>query len=178
MLFKSVPALAVLALAAHVGASEPMPYKPLMKMSIHQMFGVGRRQSDGYKPTESTCSDGATCAEACGAGFVTCASQDSMTHCFNPDIQQTCCPDNSGSKYPLALAFQSTFDANACALQTPAIMDTTARLIPRARPGAALTALTSLPVLLHTASLVASSRRLPRHPPPRLPLPRRPHPPN
>lgn len=98
MLVKPVSALAVLALAAHVGASEPMPYKPLMKMSIHQMFGFGRRQDgSGYQPTQSVCGAGATCAEACGAGYTTCASTDSTVHCYNPDAKQTCCPDGTGN---------------------------------------------------------------------------------
>ncbi|RKU42158.1 hypothetical protein DL546_000802 [Coniochaeta pulveracea] len=97
MLFKSVSTMAVVALAAGVSAEDLKPYKPLMKMSIHQMFGIGRRQTDGYQPTESTCSDGATCAEACGAGYVTCASVDQNVHCFNPDIKQTCCPDQTGN---------------------------------------------------------------------------------
>lgn len=97
MLFKSVSAMAVIALAAGVSAEDLKPYKPLMKMSIHQMFGIGRRQTAGYQPTESTCSNGATCAEACGAGYVTCASVDQNVHCFNPDIKQTCCPDKTGN---------------------------------------------------------------------------------
>lgn len=97
MLSKSVSALAVLALAAHVAAEENMPYKPLMKMSVHQMFGIGRRQNDGYQPGQSVCGAGNTCAEACGAGFVTCASSDSTVHCYNATADQTCCPDNSGS---------------------------------------------------------------------------------
>lgn len=97
MLAKSISALAVLALAAHVSASEKMPYKPLMKMSVHQMFGLGRRQTDGYQPTQSICGEGATCADACGAGYATCASSDTTIHCYNPAAKQTCCPDNSGS---------------------------------------------------------------------------------
>ncbi|KAH8912610.1 hypothetical protein BR93DRAFT_87986 [Coniochaeta sp. PMI_546] len=97
MLAKSISALAVLALAAHVSASEKMPYKPLMKMSVHQMFGLGRRQTDGYQPTQSICGEGATCADACGAGYATCASSDTTIHCYNPAAKQTCCPDNSGN---------------------------------------------------------------------------------
>lgn len=97
MLAKSVSALAVLALAAHVSATEKMPYKPLMKMSVHQMFGIGRRQSDGYQPGQSVCGAGDTCAEACGAGYIACASSDSTVHCYDQAAGQTCCPDNSGS---------------------------------------------------------------------------------
>ncbi|OIW32203.1 hypothetical protein CONLIGDRAFT_260797 [Coniochaeta ligniaria NRRL 30616] len=97
MLAKSVSALAVLVFAAHVSASEKMPYKPLMKMSVHQMFGLGRRQADGYQPTQSICGEGATCADACGAGYATCASSDTTIHCYNTAAKQTCCPDNSGN---------------------------------------------------------------------------------
>ncbi|KAB5571918.1 hypothetical protein GE09DRAFT_1170305 [Coniochaeta sp. 2T2.1] len=99
MLVKSVSALAVLAFAAHVGATpeQPLAYKPLMKMSVHQMFGIHRRQSDGYTPTQSTCGEGATCADACGAGYDTCASNGDTIHCYNPAAKQTCCPDNTGN---------------------------------------------------------------------------------
>jgi hypothetical protein len=151
MLFKSVSAVAVVALAAGVSAQDLKPYKPLMKMSIHQMFGIGRRQTDGYQPTESTCSDGATCAEACGSGYVTCASVDSNVHCFNPDIKQTCCPDQTGSTFFCRPFIGATNDTDTLGFQTPATMDTTALLTPRARHGAAPTAWISLPVLLLTA---------------------------
>lgn len=152
MLFKSVSTMAVVALAAGVSAEDLKPYKPLMKMSIHQMFGIGRRQTDGYQPTESTCSDGATCAEACGAGYVTCASVDQNVHCFNPDIKQTCCPDQTGSTFrPKKLPISPADDANLGDCQTPATLDTTARLTPRVRHGAALMLWTSLLVLLPTA---------------------------
>lgn len=99
MLVKSASALAVLAFAAHASASEAMPYKPLMRMSVRQMFGLVRRQDDaGYQPTQAVCGTGNTCAEACGAGYEACTSSDEMVHCFNPGAQ-TCCPDASGSKF-------------------------------------------------------------------------------
>jgi hypothetical protein len=151
MLFKSVSAMVVVALAAGVSAEDLQPYKPLMKMSIHQMFGIGRRQTDGYQPTESTCSEGATCADACGAGYVTCASVDQNVHCFNPEIKQTCCPDQSGSMFCLKLLPSGTNDADLCGFQTPATLVTTALLTPRARHGAAPTPWILLPVLLPTA---------------------------
>ncbi|KAK2070257.1 hypothetical protein P8C59_004769 [Phyllachora maydis] len=105
MLVKSLCVLAVSAFAGQVAAAdEPRPYKlePLHKMSIHDMFGVVRRQTpsgsnSGYQPAQSVCGDGNTCAEACGAGFETCASSDSAVHCYNPAVQQTCCPDKSGN---------------------------------------------------------------------------------
>ncbi|KAK1771669.1 hypothetical protein QBC33DRAFT_554831 [Phialemonium atrogriseum] len=97
MLVKSASALAVLAFAAHASASEAMPYKPLMRMSVRQMFGLVRRQDDaGYQPTQAVCGTGNTCAEACGAGYEACSSSDEMVHCFNPGAQ-TCCPDASGN---------------------------------------------------------------------------------
>jgi len=111
MLAKSVSALAVFALAAHVSAApEKMPYKPLMKMSVHEMFGIARRQSDGYQPTQSVCGEGATCADACGAGYDTCASSDTTIHCYNPAAKQTCCPDNTGSTLNQALLSTYPFE--------------------------------------------------------------------
>lgn len=99
MLFTSFSAVAALALAAQATAAELKPYKPqLMKMSVHQMFGIGRRQASGYQPTQSQCGTGATCAEACGAGYETCTSSDNAVHCFNPAAAETCCPDSTGSK--------------------------------------------------------------------------------
>lgn len=98
MHIKSVSALAFFALAAHATASEPMPYKPLAKMSIHRMFGIGRRQdSTGYQPTQSVCGSGDTCAEACGSGYEACTSTDDVVHCYDPTAQQTCCPDGTGN---------------------------------------------------------------------------------
>ncbi len=98
MLVKSVAALAALTFAAGV-AAEPMPYRPnMMKTSARDLFGVVRRQDAGYQPTQTVCGTGATCAEACGAGYTTCASSDSQTHCFNPTAGELCCPDGSGSE--------------------------------------------------------------------------------
>ncbi|KAK3936284.1 hypothetical protein QBC46DRAFT_32966 [Diplogelasinospora grovesii] len=99
MLAKSISLLAVFAFAA-TAAAEPVPYKPqqLHKMSVREMFGVVRRQgSSGYQPTQSVCGTGNTCEEACGAGYTTCASQDSQIHCYNAAAAQTCCPDNTGN---------------------------------------------------------------------------------
>ncbi|KAK3390217.1 hypothetical protein B0H63DRAFT_519449 [Podospora didyma] len=98
MLAKSITALAALAFALHA-AAEPMPYKPqVMKMSVRQLFGVVRREDvPGYQPEQAVCGTGATCADACGAGFTTCESGDSQVHCFNPAAAQTCCPDNTGN---------------------------------------------------------------------------------
>ncbi|KAK0715044.1 hypothetical protein B0H67DRAFT_644837 [Lasiosphaeris hirsuta] len=97
MLAKTLSALAFLAFAANA-AAEPMPYKPqIMKMSVHDLFGVVRRQTPGYQPTQAVCGTGNTCEEACGAGYQTCASKDSQVHCFNPTVAETCCPDASGN---------------------------------------------------------------------------------
>lgn len=97
MLVKTVSALAAIAFAATVSA-DLKPYKPqLMKMSTHQMFGLGRRQdTTGYQPTQAVCGTGATCEEACGGGFTPCASKDNEVHCFNPSAAEICCPNLSG----------------------------------------------------------------------------------
>ncbi|KAK4240907.1 hypothetical protein C8A03DRAFT_12804 [Achaetomium macrosporum] len=98
MLVKSVAAFAALTFAASV-AAEPMPYKPnMMKTSVRDLFGVVRRQDgSGYQPEQAMCGEGATCAEACGAGYTTCASGDNQVHCFNPTAGEICCPDKSGN---------------------------------------------------------------------------------
>ena len=99
MPFKSASALAVLAVASHVIA-EPMPYKPVkLTMSVREMFGIVGRDDSGYTPTQQYCGMGATCAEACGAGFDQCASKDKSIHCYNTAAAQTCCPDGSGSRF-------------------------------------------------------------------------------
>lgn len=87
--------VSTLLIAAQVTA-EPAPYK-LASMSLNTAFGLLKRQS-GYQPTQTFCGTGDTCAEACGAGYVQCPSSDGDMHCFDPAIQQTCCPDGSGSK--------------------------------------------------------------------------------
>ena len=100
MLFKSASALAIFAVASQALA-EPMPYKPAkMAMSVREMFGVVRRDDSGYQPTQQYCGMGATCAEACGAGFDQCSSNDKSIHCYNPAAAQTCCPDGTGSRSP------------------------------------------------------------------------------
>jgi hypothetical protein len=97
MLVKSFAALAALAFAANV-AAEPKPYKPSMvKTSARDLFGIVRRQDEGYQPDEAACGEGNTCAEACGAGYETCAPANDQIHCFNPTVGEICCPDLSGS---------------------------------------------------------------------------------
>ncbi|TPX11964.1 uncharacterized protein E0L32_007267 [Thyridium curvatum] len=94
MMFKSVAAVAFLAVASHALADEAATFK----MSARELFGMGRRQTDtGYTPTDTFCGMGATCAEACGAGFEMCASNDNSIHCFNAQAKQICCPDGSGN---------------------------------------------------------------------------------
>ncbi|KAI1874854.1 uncharacterized protein JN550_002283 [Neoarthrinium moseri] len=97
MLFRAASTVAILALAGQaVAEAAKKPYKPeLAKMSLRSM--LGRRQEDGgYQPDTTFCGTGATCAEACGAGFEQCASTDSQIHCFNVGTSQTCCPNGSG----------------------------------------------------------------------------------
>ena len=104
MLVKSIAAFAALTLAAGV-AAEPAPYKPSnMKMSVRDVFGIVRRQDNpGYQPEQAACNTGATCAEACGAGYETCASGDNAIHCFNPTAGEVCCPNQSGGMSLLKL---------------------------------------------------------------------------
>lgn len=94
MLFSTF-AISSVFVASAVAAAEPAPYK-LGKMSMNQAFGLMRRQA-GYQPTQTNCGLGPDCASACGAGYSECASSDGDRHCYNPTIQQTCCPDGTGN---------------------------------------------------------------------------------
>lgn len=83
-------------LACQVAAMEGLGKPTLAKMSVKDML-LGKRQVDGgYQPDTTFCGVGTTCAEACGAGYEQCASNDEQTHCFNSGSSQTCCPNQSG----------------------------------------------------------------------------------
>lgn len=100
MLFTTVSSLAALALASQAVA-EPLrqPYKlKLSKMPVNSLFGLIRRQSQGYAPEQQFCGAGETCTEACGKGFEQCSSNDGVVHCFNESAKQTCCPGLTGGK--------------------------------------------------------------------------------
>lgn len=92
MLFKTASALALLAAASQVVANE-MTYQ----LSGRDIFGLDRRDDTGYQPTSKFCKVGNTCAEACGAGYITCPSKDNAIHCYNPANKELCCSDLSGS---------------------------------------------------------------------------------
>jgi hypothetical protein len=95
MFFRTAVSVAVLAASASATAS-PHPYKlavmPLPGLSL------SRRDTFGYQPEETVCGDGNTCAEACGAGFTQCPSNDASIHCYNAEAAQNCCSDGTGSK--------------------------------------------------------------------------------
>ena len=97
MLFRSATSVAILACAASAAAN-PQPYR-LAVMPVSGL-GLSRRDTLGYQPEEQDCGDGNTCAEACGAGFAQCPSEDDAIHCFNPEAAQLCCTDGSGSMFP------------------------------------------------------------------------------
>jgi len=94
MLFNTF-AISSVFVACALAAAEPKPYK-LGKMSMNQAFGLMRRQA-GYQPTQTLCGPGADCASSCGAGYAQCASTDGDLHCYDPTVQQTCCPDGTGN---------------------------------------------------------------------------------
>ena len=98
MHLKTSTALAILA-AASQAVAEPQPYAARKLMSVRDMFGAVRRDgaADSYSPSQSYCGLGETCAQACGAGYATCASTDDAIHCYDPSNQQVCCPDGSGN---------------------------------------------------------------------------------
>ncbi|KAI5868483.1 hypothetical protein GGS23DRAFT_33115 [Durotheca rogersii] len=98
MMFRAVSSLALMALAGQAIA-EPIrqPYKAeYARMSTRNLFGLERRQNEGYSPEQQFCGAGNTCAEACGKGFEQCASNDGVVHCFDTSAKQTCCPGTTG----------------------------------------------------------------------------------
>lgn len=104
MLFNTLATSSLLiASALAVANPKPMPYKlekktKLVKMSVHEIFGISGRQDSGYAPTQNFCNGpGDTCETACGADSVQCPSTDSGTHCFRPGAGQKCCPDGLGN---------------------------------------------------------------------------------
>ncbi|UKZ73886.1 hypothetical protein TrVFT333_001540 [Trichoderma virens FT-333] len=94
MLFRTATSVALLACAASVSA-EPKPYRLAMMPVLGQ--SLARRSTYGYQPELSQCSDGDTCAEACGSAYTECPSSGKETHCYNPSAKQNCCMDGSGN---------------------------------------------------------------------------------
>jgi len=94
MLFNSLAASSLL-IGTVFAAAEPAPFQ-LGSMSLNQAFGLNKRQA-GYQPTETYCGPGETCAESCGPTYETCASSDGDLHCYDPTVQQICCPDLTGN---------------------------------------------------------------------------------
>ncbi|KAH8886173.1 hypothetical protein GQ53DRAFT_828179 [Thozetella sp. PMI_491] len=73
-----------------------------------------KRQS-GYQPTATACSEGATCADSCGPGYITCddsnnPSPEFSLYCYDPNIGETCCSDLTGSS--CASGFYCTKDTS------------------------------------------------------------------
>ncbi|KAG4411485.1 hypothetical protein IFR04_015390 [Cadophora malorum] len=85
-----------LLLASTLVAAEPAPYK-LGSISKNPSLGLGRRQDAGYSPTQTYCGPGTDCASSCGATYITCASTDDALHCYDPSINESCCPDGTGN---------------------------------------------------------------------------------
>ncbi|CAG7564210.1 unnamed protein product [Fusarium equiseti] len=95
MLFRTLASVALLACASNA-ASSPQPYK-LIKGPVEGL-SFARRSTPGYQPDQSVCGGGGkTCADACGAGYESCPSEDDQTHCFNPTVKQSCCFDGTGN---------------------------------------------------------------------------------
>lgn len=85
--------IATAAAMASVVAAEAQPYR----LAVMPGLSLMRRETLGYSPETTKCGAGNTCAEACGAGFAECPSNDGVSHCFNPEAKQNCCQDGSGS---------------------------------------------------------------------------------
>ncbi|KAH6889605.1 hypothetical protein B0T10DRAFT_571569 [Thelonectria olida] len=108
------------ALAASVSAVSPrQPYK----LSSMPVAGVSfpRRDAGGYSPRQGLCGEGSTCADACGDGYTICPSNNPWTQCYNPTVQQTCCPDGTGNS--CEKGYYCTHDAKSQTWCCPDKMD-------------------------------------------------------
>lgn len=117
MLFNTLAVASVFVTSALVVA-EPVPYQ-VGKMSLNTAFGLMKRQA-GYQPTQTYCGPGTDCASSCGTGYVQCASSDGDLHCYDPTIQQTCCPDGTGNSCDEG--YFCTSDASGNTVWTPALL--------------------------------------------------------
>ncbi|RBA17030.1 hypothetical protein FPRO05_01754 [Fusarium proliferatum] len=123
MLFRTIASVAFLACASNV-AAEPQPYK-LVKAPVEGL-SLARRSTPGYQPDQSVCGGGGnTCADACGAGYESCPSEDESTHCFNPTVKQSCCFDGTGSMYTQTHSSMSPFQRSVVAKTTTKAAKTT-----------------------------------------------------
>jgi hypothetical protein len=120
MLFRAAASAAILAAAVNASA-EPKPYR-LASMPVLGMSLV-RRDTNGYQPEQTACSDGDTCAEACGTGFQECSSTGDSIHCFNPEADQQCCTDGSGNSCDAG--YYCTHDTSSQTWCCPDAMDLT-----------------------------------------------------
>jgi hypothetical protein len=81
-----------MAAGATLVAAEAQPYR----LAAIPGMSLMRRDTMGYQPEQTKCGEGNTCAEACGAGFDQCPSEDGLAHCFNAAAKQNCCQNGSG----------------------------------------------------------------------------------
>jgi hypothetical protein len=65
--------------------------------TVDRSFGAMIKRQGGYYPTTHLCGAGATCAEACGLGQITCPSSFGI-FCYDPTIGDTCCPNLAGGR--------------------------------------------------------------------------------
>lgn len=97
MLFQTVASIALLATGA-VAVEARQPYR-LAVMALPGQ-SLMRRDTSGYKPDQKQCKAGNTCAESCGADYQQCAGgKPDVAHCFNPKAGESCCTDDSGSRF-------------------------------------------------------------------------------
>lgn len=96
MRFNSITAAACLVVATSALNSSPE--------AIFGYSNIEARADNNtvYVPTQTLCGMGDTCAQACGASFDMCPSNDESIHCFDKQNQK-CCPGGKGGKLLLLL---------------------------------------------------------------------------
>lgn len=94
MQYRSITSLALVALAT-TGSAQRVFTRASQSVREFDIFG---RQTDGYQPEDEICGgEGSTCADACGDGYLECASSDEAVHCYNPAQEESCCSSGNGS---------------------------------------------------------------------------------
>lgn len=87
MRFQSIAAAACLAVATNAANSNAV--------FGYSALEVRADNSTVYVPTQTACGMGDTCAQACGASYDMCVSNDESIHCFDK-VKQKCCPGGKG----------------------------------------------------------------------------------
>ena len=81
--------------ALTLATAEPRPHV-MRSMSADEIFGLTKRQGGYHPPPPVYCPGEGTCAQACGAGYISCGSGNL---CYNPP-GDVCCSSINRKHFP------------------------------------------------------------------------------